>query len=114
MGFCYPGKGKTGDLPPRKECAPAWHTQLFDHLHEVELTLLIGTYAQNYYLEKNKLNLTQRVTNYLDYLPKYFVLPHPSPRNNIWMKKNEWFKQDVLPHLNEMVGDILGIKETIK
>lgn len=108
MGFCYPGKAKSGDLPPRKECAPTWHSQLFEHLQNVELTLLIGKYAQDYYLEKNKLNLTNRVMQYTDYLPKYFVLPHPSPRNNIWMKKNEWFKEDVLPHLKELIGQIVA------
>lgn len=108
MGFCYPGKGKTGDLPPRKECAPAWHSKLFAHLDHVKLTLLIGKYAQDYYLEKNKLNLTTRVMQYTDYLPKFFVLPHPSPRNNIWMKKNEWFQEDVLPHLKEVVGQIIS------
>lgn len=107
MGFCYPGKGKTGDLPPRKECAPAWHSLLFEHLKKVELTLLIGKYAQDYYLKGNKKNLTDRVAQYADYLPKFFVLPHPSPRNNIWMKKNDWFKEDVLPHLKDIVGKII-------
>jgi len=110
MGFCYPGKAKTGDLPPRKECALAWHSKLFDHLQKVELTLLIGKYAQDYYLDKNKLNLTTRVMQYTDYLPKFFVLPHPSPRNNIWMKKNEWFKEDVLPHLQEIIQKLVSEK----
>ena len=108
MGFCYPGKGKSGDLPPRKECAPQWHKPLLDQLKHVELTLLIGQYAQRYYLhEARKLTLTNTVKQYKDYLPEYFVLPHPSPRNNIWMKKNEWFKQDVLPELKLVVGEIL-------
>jgi len=100
MGFCYPGTGKSGDLPPRKECAKLWHKPLFDELEQVELVLLIGKYAQDYYLKKRtKKNLTETVKNFQAYLPKYFVLPHPSPRNNIWMKKNEWFKHLVLPEL---------------
>ena len=104
MGFCYPGKGKSGDLPPRKECAPLWHGQIMDSLKEVKLILLIGQYAQAYYLEKKrKKNLTETVNHFEEYLPKYFVLPHPSPRNNIWMKKNEWFKIEVLPHLKIQV-----------
>ncbi|MGB0869359.1 MAG: uracil-DNA glycosylase family protein [Flavobacteriales bacterium] len=100
MGFCYPGTGKSGDLPPRKECAKLWHKPLFDELEQVELILLIGKYAQDYYLKKRiKKNLTETVKNFQAYLPKYFVLPHPSPRNNIWMKKNDWFKHLVLPEL---------------
>jgi len=92
MGFCYPGKGKSGDLPPRKECAPAWHEAIFKYLKGVELTLLIGRYAQDYYLGKAlERNLTETVKNYSEYLPKFLVLPHPSPRNNIWMKNNPWF-----------------------
>jgi len=85
MGFCYPGKGKTGDLPPRKECAPLWHPQLWKLLKDVQLVLLIGKYAQDYYLKETaKRTLTETVQNYTEYLPKYYVLPHPSPRNNIW------------------------------
>ena len=109
MGFCYPGKGKSGDLPPRKECAPLWHGQIMDSLKEVKLILLIGQYAQAYYLEKKrKKNLTETVNHFEEYLPKYFVLPHPSPRNNIWMKKNEWFKIEVLPHLKIQVQAALN------
>ncbi|PQJ32542.1 IclR family transcriptional regulator [Nonlabens arenilitoris] len=109
MGFCYPGKGKTGDLPPRKECAPLWHNQLLSHLTEVELILLIGKYAQDYYLkESSRKTLTETVKNYQEYLPKYFVLPHPSPRNNIWQAKNEWFKRLVLPELKNEIKCILG------
>lgn len=108
MGFCYPGKGKTGDLPPRKECAPLWHTQLFEHLKNVELVLLIGKYAQDYYLkEQAKKNLTETVKNFKTYLPQYFVLPHPSPRNNIWQAKNEWFGKEVLPELKHTIKPIL-------
>jgi uracil-DNA glycosylase len=108
MGFCYPGKGKSGDLPPRKECAPLWHNQLLDQMHNVELVLLIGKYAQDYYLKNNRnKNLTETVKNYKEFLPKYFVLPHPSPRNNIWQAKNEWFKFEVLPELELVVSQIL-------
>ncbi len=108
MGFCYPGKGKSGDLPPRKECAPLWHKPLLDQLKEVELVLLIGKYAQDYYLKKqSKKNLTTTVKAYQEYLPNYFVLPHPSPRNNIWVAKNKWFKAEVLPHLKHTVKEIL-------
>ena len=108
MGFCYPGKGKTGDLPPRKECAPLWHDRIFESMQQVRLTLLIGKYAQDYYLKKEaKKNLTTTVENFTDYLPEFFVLPHPSPRNNIWMKKNPWFGTDVLPILKATINEIL-------
>ncbi len=109
MGFCYPGKGKSGDLAPRKECALHWHERIMTQLVNVRLILLIGKYAQDYYLKKQvKRNLTETVKSYNSYLPKYFVLPHPSPRNNIWMKKNEWFKVDVLPVLRNEVNSILN------
>ena len=108
MGFCYPGKGKSGDLPPRKECAPLWHGQLLPQMKKVKLTLLIGSYAQNYYLGKTKKRtLTETVKNYKEYLPNYFVLPHPSPRNNIWQAKNKWFKEIVLPMLSLKVNAIV-------
>ncbi len=109
MGFCYPGKGTSGDLPPRKECAPLWHTRIFEELCSVQLILLIGKYAQDYYLsDRKKRNLTERVKDYGHYLPKYFPLPHPSPRNNIWQKKNPWFKQDVVPALSDRIKEILN------
>ncbi len=108
MGFCYPGKGKSGDLPPRKECAEHWHEKLLSAMPKVELTLLIGGYAQNYYLaELAKNTLTESVKSYKEYLPTYFVLPHPSPRNNIWMAKNQWFERDVMPELGKVVQGIL-------
>ncbi len=108
MGFCYPGKGKSGDLPPRKECAELWHKQLFEQLKNVEMVLLIGKYAQDYYLKNNPYKtLTATVQNYKSFLPQYFVLPHPSPRNNIWMAKNEWFKHLVLPELKINIAEIL-------
>ena len=87
MGFCFPGTGKSGDLPPRKECAPQWHPPLIERMKEVQLTLLIGQYAQKYYLKDQiQKNLTETVRNFETYLPSFFPLPHPSPRNNIWQK----------------------------
>ncbi|ANW96772.1 IclR family transcriptional regulator [Wenyingzhuangia fucanilytica] len=107
MGFCYPGKGKTGDLPPRKECAPTWHPLLFEQLKHIEIIILIGSYAQNYYLNNAKKTLTATVKNYQEYLPKFIVLPHPSPRNNIWLKKNDWFEKDNLPFLKKHLKKII-------
>lgn len=108
MGFCYPGTGKSGDLPPRKECAIAWHKKVLDQMPNIQLTLLIGKYAQDYYLLQNaKENLTETVKNHGAYLPSYVPLPHPSPRNNIWLKKNDWFKMDVIPLLQSKIKTIL-------
>ncbi|WP_034060539.1 uracil-DNA glycosylase family protein [Lacinutrix jangbogonensis] len=108
MGFCYPGKGKTGDLPPRKECAPEWHEALLNKMPKVELVLLIGAYAQKYYLKENfKKNLTETVGKYKPYLPKYFPMPHPSPTNRFWRSKNPWFEELVVPELQKVVKIIL-------
>ncbi|WP_067030696.1 uracil-DNA glycosylase family protein [Allomuricauda sp. CP2A] len=108
MGFCYPGKGKSGDLPPRSECAPLWHDPLFQDMPNLKLTILIGQYAQRYYLgDAMKKNLTETVKNYKNYLPRYIVLPHPSPRNRFWLRKNLWFEEDVLPELQEKVSTCL-------
>lgn len=110
MGFCYPGKGKSGDLPPRPECAPKWHDLLLKHLPHVELVLLIGQYAQRYYLpstlQKAHPTLTARVKNH-DGSGRFFPLPHPSPRNQIWLKKNPWFNDDTLPMLRERLAACL-------
>lgn len=109
MGFCYPGKEKCSDLPPRKECAPLWHTPLFAALKNVKLTLLIGQYAQNYYLKNTKKsNLTETVLHFEEYLPEFFTLPHPSPRNFIWQTKNKWFEKNALPQLKSIVQKILN------
>ncbi len=109
MGFCYPGRGKGGDLPPRKECAPQWHAALFEKMTDVRLVLLIGMYAQKYYLGgRTKRTLTETVHSYREYLPEYFVLPHPSPRNRFWLVKNPWFETDVLPVLKTTIADILS------
>ncbi|WP_040252690.1 uracil-DNA glycosylase family protein [Psychroserpens mesophilus] len=108
MGFCYPGKGKSGDLPPRPECAPQWHQPLFNEMNHVELVILIGMYAQKYYLkERAKRTLTETVANYKTYLPDHFVLPHPSPRNRFWLTKNPWFDKEVLPELKKMVQNVI-------
>jgi uracil-DNA glycosylase len=108
MGFCYPGKANTGDLPPRKECAPLWHPLVLEEFKNVKLILLIGKYAQDKYLgEKAKKNLTENVANYPDFLPKYFPLPHPSPVNHFWRGKNPWFEADVVPELMELIGVVL-------
>lgn len=109
MGFCYPGKGKSGDLPPRPECAPLWHKRLLDEMPNLKLTILIGQYAQRYYLrDKKEKNLTETVRSYNKYTPEYFVLPHPSPRNRFWLSKNPWFEDEVLPRLKAKVQQILN------
>ena len=108
MAFCFPGKGPSGDLPPRKECAPMWHQQLLDQMPNIELTILIGLYAQKQYLGKNAMKtLTENVNHFEDFLPEYFPLPHPSGRNNIWMAKNSWFPEVVLPELKKVVHSII-------
>jgi uracil-DNA glycosylase family 4 len=110
MGFCYPGKNKTGDLPPRPECAPLWHNKLLALMNDTKLILLIGQYAQNYYLSnKAKNSLTETVHNYKLYLPKYLPLPHPSPRNFIWQAKNSWFGAEVLPELKKYIHQIIQL-----
>lgn len=107
MGFCYPGKGKSGDLPPRPECATEWHNQLLSKMPNIELTLLIGQYAQAYYLTNRKPTLTETVKAFREYAPQYFPLVHPSPRNGIWMRKNPWFEEEVLPALRNKVCEVL-------
>lgn len=108
MGFCYPGKGKSGDLPPRPECAPLWHDPLLDIMPNVELIILIGMYAQNYYLKKEaKKTLTETVKSYKEYLPRFFPLPHPSPRNRFWLTKNPWFEKVVISEFQNRVKTIL-------
>ena len=107
MGFCYPGKGKTGDLPPRKECAPLWHKNVYSHFTNVKLQLLIGAYATNYYLPKENKNLTERVGNFKEYLPNYWPIPHPSPVNRFWRIKNPWFEETVVPKLQSHIQQIL-------
>lgn len=108
MGFCYPGKGKSGDLPPRPECAPTWHDRVFSQMTNTQLVLLIGMYAQRYYLKEHAKNtLTETVRNYKKYLPTYLPLPHPSPRNRHWLTKNPWFEMTVLPELRKVTQQFL-------
>ncbi len=107
MGFCYPGKGKNGDLPPRPECAPHWHVRLLAAMPNIRLTLLIGQYAQNYYLHDNYRNLSERVAHWRDFPHDFFALPHPSPRNQLWLKKHPWFEQDAIPALQQRIHRLL-------
>jgi uracil-DNA glycosylase len=109
MGMCFPGTGKSGDLPPRKECAIAWHEKVLTKMPNIKLILLIGKYAQDYYLKESvKENLTETVRHYKEYLPTYLPLPHPSPRNNIWQAKNKWFALKILPTLKLDIQKILS------
>lgn len=108
MGFCYPGRQGSGDAPPRPECRATWHPKLLPLLKNVRLTLLIGQYAQAYFLgDKRKATLTDTVRAWADYGPERFPLPHPSPRNIGWFKANPWFERDALPALRERVRDAL-------
>ena len=107
-GLCYPGTGESGDLPPRPECAPHWHPKLRAHLPGIRLTLLVGSYAQAYYLgARRKRTLAETVRARDEYLPEFFPLPHPSPRNRLWMKRNAWFERQALPQLRRRVRSCL-------
>jgi len=101
MGFCYPGTGRSGDLPPRPECATTWRQELLRQLTQIRLTLVIGQYAHKWHLPRTQKNLTETVRAWRDYGPSVFPLPHPSPRNNIWLKKNPWFARSLLPALRD-------------
>lgn len=106
MGFCYPGTGRSGDLPPRPECATAWRKPLLGHLKNVGLTLAIGQYAIAWHLGgKAKATLTETVKSWQDYWPDLMPLPHPSPRNNIWLKRNPWFEAETVPALRRRVSE---------
>lgn len=108
MGFCYPGKASGGDKPPRRECAPLWHERVVEMLPEDRLTLLIGTYAQAYYLpDMRHLSMTERVRRFGECGSGIIPLPHPAWRSAIWMKQNEWFAQDVLPVLQRRVAQTI-------
>lgn len=110
MGFCYPGKASTGDLPPRPECAPQWHGPLLRMMPNIKLILYIGQYAQRYYLGKNrKRNLTETVRAHREYGPGILPLPHPSPLNNRWLSRNPWFDTEVVPYLQAKVEAILEL-----
>ncbi|EIV1776799.1 uracil-DNA glycosylase family protein [Vibrio vulnificus] len=111
MGFCYPGQGQSGDLPPRKECAPLWHEALLKLLPNIELTLLIGQYAQNRYLSNKPKTVTETVQNWQAWLPDYLPLPHPSPRNTLWLRKNPWFEEQTVPYLRQQVHQRLSLSK---
>ncbi len=105
MGFCYPGRAANGgDLPPRRECAPLWHARLLPLFPAIQLNLLVGSYAIDYYLrERRKRTMTETVRAWREYLPRYFPLPHPSWRNVLWMRQNPWYEAEVLPDLRARV-----------
>ena len=112
MGFCFPGTGKSGDLPPRPECAPTWRAQLLSHLKHLELTVVIGQYALDHHLPGTGGaaggSVTQTVQGWRNHGPQTMPLPHPSPRNNIWLKRNPWFEVDLLPVLRARVAEVLA------
>lgn len=107
MAFCYPGKGKSGDLPPRAICAETWRQKLLELMPNIQLILVIGQYAQAWHLDTLEKNLTETVRNWKSYGEGILPLPHPSPRNNIWLKKNDWFREEVLPSLKLRVNKAL-------
>ncbi len=108
MGFCYPGTGTSGDLPPRPECADTWRNIILKQLQQVQLTIVIGRYAIDYHLPNMKSrSVTQVVSQWSSYWPQQIVLPHPSPRNNRWLKNNPWFEQEVIPVLQQQVVQLI-------
>jgi len=108
MGFCYPGTGKSGDLPPRPECAETWREKLLAKMKGVELTLVIGQYAHNWHLKgQQEKTLTETVKAWKNYAPDVIPLPHPSPRNNLWLRKNPWFEKEVVPVIEKRVKALL-------
>ena len=108
MDFYYPGKGKSGDLPPRSGFAEKWHPQILENLPNIQLTLLIGQYAQKFYLSDSKNNVTETVKNYQKFLPHFIPLVHPSPRNQFWIERNPWFGEKVIPDLQKLVKRIIN------
>jgi len=109
MGFCFPGTGKGGDLPPRPECAPAWREALLASLPDIQLTLVIGLYAHKWHLgDRRSKTVTETVADWRQFWPDIMPLPHPSPRNIRWFRQNPWFENDVLPELEQRVALILG------
>lgn len=109
MGFCYPGSSTSGDLPPRVECAPAWRDQLLAHLPNITVTVVIGRYAMAYHFDEKKASLTEMVRNWPHYWPTHIPLPHPSPRNNIWLSRNRWFEKELLPVLRQRMAEVLKL-----
>ena len=107
MGFCYPGTGKSGDLPPRPECAPAWRAALMEHMPAVELMLVIGKYAMDWHLPGHAGSVTEVVREWRRWSPDRVPLPHPSPRNNRWLRNNPWFEEEVLPYVRRRVAELV-------
>lgn len=107
MGFCFPGTGKSGDLPPRPECAETWREALLARLDKVELTLVIGQYAQAWHLPDSRKSVTDNVKAWREYWPGLLPMPHPSPRNIRWLKSNPWFEQEVIPRLQARIRELL-------
>ncbi|HEY4340590.1 MAG TPA: uracil-DNA glycosylase family protein [Steroidobacteraceae bacterium] len=109
MGLCYPGRGRSGDLPPRPECAPLWHDRIFSLMPQIRLTILIGQYALAKFLgDRRRATLTETVAAWESYAPQFIALPHPSPRNLNWMKQNPWFDEKVVPELRLRVRQALS------
>lgn len=108
MGFCFPGTGKSGDLPPRPECAPAWRAALLAQLKNLRLTLVIGQYAQAYHLPGKAASVTATVQDWRASFPHTVPLPHPSPRNNLWLRRNPWFDEELVPALRARVAQVLA------
>lgn len=108
MGFCFPGTGKSGDLPPRPECAAAWRGALLAQLRSIELTLVVGQYALDYHLARGKRSVAEVVRAWRQGDPALVPLPHPSPRNNLWLRRNPWFDAELVPELRERVRRVLG------
>lgn len=111
MGFCFPGTGRSGDLPPRPECAPLWRAPLLSHLKQLQLTLVIGRYAQAYHLPGSHATLTEQVRGWPSHWPTVVPLPHPSPRNNLWLRRNPWFEAELLPRLRIRVAAVLDAQQ---
>jgi len=108
IGFCYPGRGKSGDLPPRRECAQLWLGRLLERLPHIEMTLLVGQHAQRHFLgRRRKRTLTATVRQWQEYAPRYVPLPHPSPRNTPWLQRNPWFERQLLPVLRARIEALL-------
>lgn len=107
MGFCYPGTGSSGDLPPRPECAPAWRQLLLDRLPNIALTLVIGQYAHAWHLPGSRRSVTENVRCWREHWPAVLPMPHPSPRNNLWLRRNPWFEGEVVPVLQGRVARLL-------
>ncbi|MCY6382097.1 uracil-DNA glycosylase family protein [Hoeflea prorocentri] len=107
MGFCFPGTANGGDLPPRSECAPAWRNRILDILTSVELTLVIGRYAIDWHLPQfGRSTVTDAVKSWADVWPNRLILPHPSPRNNRWLRQNPWFENNIVPVLQTRVENV--------